>query len=153
MAGCSTRARFDAAARPSSSPAPRWRSPSPACGGEKQFTPDSFVADINEAGAGLELGSMLTTSSQGVDVYAIAFAPAAPDSPTGEDPERELTSSGTLLAMEDEDEARAEFERCSGAPDLTCFRAANTVLRFEQLDPADQARLVTALQELETIDE
>ena len=125
-----------------------------ACGGgEKQFTPDSFVAEVNEAGAGLELGSMLTTSSQGVDVYVVAFAAAAPDSPTGEDPERELTSSGTLLAMENEEVAREEFERCSGAPDLTCFRAANAVLRFEELDPADQARLVTALEEVETIEE
>lgn len=125
-----------------------------ACGGgEKQFTPDSFVTEVNDAGAGLELGSMLTTSSQGVDVYAVAFAAAAPDSPTGENPERELTSSGTLLAMADETAAREEYERCSGAPDLTCFRAANTVLRFEELDPADQARLVTALQEVETIEE
>lgn len=122
------------------------------CGddGERQFTPVSFISEVNAQGAALNLGSVLTTSEAGVDVYTVTFAALAPPS-TGEGRSSATRGSGTLLVLENADAARTEYERCTGAPVLTCFRAANAVLRFEDLEPADQARLVTALEALETV--
>ena len=54
-------------------------------------------------------------------------------------------SSGTLIVAADAGSAGAEFDRCEAAADLTCFRAANVVLRFEEMAAADRARVSGAV--------
>lgn len=123
------------------------------CGGsdERRFAPRELVDELNAQGAALELGDVITRNPDGVEVYSVRFTQAA----TGVTGEGSATSavhgSGTLLALEDVAAATEEYERCLPAPALTCFRAANAVLRFEDLEPADQARLVTALEAIETV--
>lgn len=117
------------------------------CGaGERTFTPEEFVEAINSEGAGIALGSSLTTTETGVDVRTLAFTELSASD--GGD----THGGGTLVAVADVDTAREEFARCSQAPSLICFRAANVVLRFEGLQPADEARLASALEAMETIE-
>jgi len=125
------------------------------CGGsgERQFTPQSFVGEINAEGAAVALGEVLTSNEQGVEIYTITFTEAA----TGVTGEGDIGAaehgSGALLILEDAGAAMEEYDRCQPAPALTCFRAANAVLRFEDLEPADQARLVSALEAIETVED
>lgn len=115
--------------------------------GERRFTAEEFVGAANDKDAGLALGAVVTTSDDGAEVYAIESAPAP-----GDEPNPQLEGSGggrgTLVVAEDAGRAGEEYERCDGAADLTCFRAANVVLRFEAMDPADRARISGALSAL-----
>lgn len=113
------------------------------CGGEKQFTEDGFIDAVNAEGAGLELGEVITTNEQGVDVRSVTFAEGA-TSPTGA--EGGVHGSGTMLVLADAGAATDELERCETAPSLTCFRAANVVLRFEELFPEEQSRVIAAFE-------
>lgn len=125
------------------------------CGGndERQFTPQSFVDEINAEGAAVALGDVLTTSEQGVEIYTVTFTEAAVGV-TGEGRVgADEHGSGALLILEDAGAAMEEYDRCQPAPALTCFRAANAVLRFEDLEPADQARVVSALETIATVEE
>lgn len=126
-----------------------------ACGGseERVFDAQELVTEIDEQGAGVALGPVMTTTPDGAEVYAITFTEqsegvGAPieQTPTG-------AGGGTMLIAADTDAARDEFERCEQTGSLTCFRAANAILRFEQLEGADQARLSTALESIATISE
>jgi hypothetical protein len=115
--------------------------------GEREFTAQEFVDAANGHDAELELGDQLTTTESGEPVLKISSS-----APPGSDPNPQLqagTSSGTMIVAADVDSAGAEFDRCEAAADLTCFRAANVVLRFEEMEGADRARItgaVTALQ-------
>lgn len=123
-----------------------------ACGsGERTFTVKEFVDAINDEGAGVSLGTVIATNPDGVDVYSITLTEATTDvgAPAIEAPDS-LHGSGTLLLVDSADDARDEFSRCEEAPALTCFRAANAVLRFEDMDGADQARIATSLEALQT---
>lgn len=119
---------------------------------ERKFAPQEFVDEANARGAAIRLEDVLTRNEEDVEVYSVRFTEAA----TGVTGEGRIGSAvhgnGTLLALADAAAAEDEYERCLPAPSLTCFRAANVVLRFEDLEPADQARLVSALQALETVD-
>lgn len=116
------------------------------CGGERTFTPQGFIDDMNGHGAALALGDVLTTNPDGIDVWAVSLTNLAP-SATGEGATPEVApTAATLLVFADADAARTEFDRCDGAPSLTCFRAANAVLRVEDIEPSDQARLTTAIE-------
>lgn len=123
-----------------------------ACGSEREFTPQSFVDEMNAEGAALALGPVLTTNPDGVDVHTVTFTDFAP-SATGEgEVPADAHGSATLLVVADADAARGEYERCEQAPALTCFRAANAVLRVEELLASDQARISTALEAMQTTD-
>ena len=124
-----------------------------ACGsGERTFTVEEFVDAINDEGAGVSLGTVIAKNPDGVDVYSITLAEATADvgAPAAETPDS-LHGSGTLLLVDSADAARDEFSRCEEAPALTCFRAANAVLRFEDMDGADQARISTSLEAMQTL--
>lgn len=122
-----------------------------ACGGERTFSAQEFIDEMNDNGAALALGSVLTTNPDGVDIYSISLTElstgvgSAPQAvPEG------LPGSGSMLVLDSADTARSEFARCEQSPELTCFRAANAVLRFQALQAGDQARIVTAIQAIET---
>ena len=123
-----------------------------ACGsGERAFTAEQFVDAINEEGAGVALGPVISTNPDDAAVHSISFTEATADvgSPGAGSSDADR-GSGTLLIVDDAGTARDEFDRCEGAPELTCFRAANAVLRFEEMDGADQARIVTSLEGIQT---
>jgi hypothetical protein len=124
------------------------------CGsGEHQFTPEEFVDTVNAEGAGLALGPAIATRADGVEIHSVTFTEASTGvgSPTIDSPRAEH-GSGNLLIAGDAGAARAEFERCDKAEGLTCFRAANAVLIFKDMDGADQARVVTSLEAIQTDD-
>ena len=50
-----------------------------------------------------------------------------------------------MIVAGDAGSAGDEFDHCEGAADLTCFRAANVVLRFEDMAAADRARVSGAV--------
>jgi hypothetical protein len=122
------------------------------CGSdEHHFTSEEFIEAINAEGAGVALGPAIATTEDGIEVHEVSFTVAttgvgspAIGTPPGEH------GSGSLLVLGDADAARAEFEDCESVEELTCFRAANTVLRFEEMDGADQARIVTSLEAIQT---
>jgi hypothetical protein len=123
--------------------------PLAGCGsGEHEFTPEEFIDTINEHGAGLALGPTVTDDN-GIEVRKVTFTVASTNvgSPTENS---EKASGGTLLVVRDADAAREVFQRCDSVEGLTCFRAANAVLRFERMDGADQARIVTSLEAIQT---
>ena len=114
--------------------------------GEKEFTAESFVDAMNDHGATLALGPVITTNPDGIDVHQVTFTEAAP-SATGEGEEtEEANGDATLLVFDGSGDAEDEFDRCNEAPALTCFRASNAVLRVENLQPSDRARITTAIQ-------
>ena len=114
--------------------------------GEKQFTPESFLEAMNDHGATLELGPVLTTNPDGIEVHEVTLTKIAP-SATGEGADTEgENGAASLLVFDGSGDAEDEFDRCNTAPALTCFRAANAVLRVEDLQPSDRARITTAVQ-------
>jgi hypothetical protein len=122
-----------------------------ACGGERTFTAPEFVDEMNDNGAALALGPVLTTNPDGVDIYSISLTEISTG--VGSPPKpvpAGAPGSGSMLILDDAEGARAEFARCEQSPELTCFRAANAVLRFQALQGGDQARIVTAIQAIET---
>lgn len=121
-----------------------------ACGGERQFSSEEFVAEINDAGAALALGPVLTENEDGLPVHSVNFTEAAPTPSGSGDEPADIHGAATMIAYEDADSAREEFTRCETAPILTCFRVANVVLRFEGLAPEDRARLVVAVEALQS---
>ncbi len=124
------------------------------CGsGEHEFTPEEFVDAINAEGAGVGLGPEITTTPRGIQVHEVTLTGAVTDvGGPATDTSRGDNGTGSLLIAGDADAARDEFERCDEVEELTCFRAANAVLRFEEMDGADQARIVTSLEAIQTED-
>jgi hypothetical protein len=113
--------------------------------GEEHFSASGFIDAANEQGAELDLGERLATNPAGEEVYPIATA-----SPAGE-PNPQLEgggSKGTMIVADDAGSAGDEFDRCDRSADLTCYRAANVVLRFEAMDAADRARISGAVSAL-----
>lgn len=115
--------------------------------GERTFGEEEFIEEANNVGAGLTLGLILSENEQGVPVRAIELIPAGASRPLqpGED-----AGGGTMLVLEGSEEAREEFERCEQAVTLTCYRAANVVLRFDEIDPAQRQRVSAAVAALES---
>ncbi|MEZ5154843.1 MAG: hypothetical protein R2718_01905 [Solirubrobacterales bacterium] len=114
------------------------------CGGEREFGAAEFVDAANGKGAALALGGQVTTTASGEPVYAVR-------SESGSDPNPQLEEGhggGTMIVAADAGVAADEFERCESAADLTCFRAANIVLRFEEMAAADRARISGAVSAL-----
>jgi hypothetical protein len=113
------------------------------CGGERVFTADEFVEAVNAEGAEISLGDVITTNQEGIEVRAITLG-RTDVSPTGA--AGEPGASGAMLVLADDGAAREELSRCESAPAFTCFRAANVVLRFEDIFPEEQVRLSEAFQ-------
>jgi hypothetical protein len=61
--------------------------------------------------------------------------------------------SGVVLILDGTDAARQEYARCESAISFICFRAANAVLRFSSITPAEQRRITAAVAALETTGE
>lgn len=118
------------------------------CGGEKVFTPEEFVEAANAQGAGVVLGPMLTTSQDGAEIFTVTLIESATGSPSSST--EDFSGNGTLLALDDAEAASAEVQRCATTASLVCFRAANAVLRFEGLPPAEQDRLTRSIEALAT---
>jgi hypothetical protein len=116
------------------------------CGGEREFDAGELIDAANAEGAELALGEQITTTPAGEPVYSIRFA-----APAGGDPNPQLQSgrsSGTMIVAGDAGSAGEEYDHCESSADLTCFRAANVVLRFEAMAAADRARVSGALSAL-----
>jgi hypothetical protein len=114
---------------------------------ERTMTAREFVAEMNRNGAALKLGPVLTENADGVPINEVEITRTAP-TPTGEGSEPEASGHATLIVLGDAEEATGEYDRCQGAPSLSCYRAANVVLRVEDLQPTDRALLTSAISAL-----
>ena len=112
------------------------------CGEEEPvLSAGEAISELNERGAGLELGAPLDSS--GLEVHAVEFTSGAGDDVHGH------AAGGSLVVATDVDAAREEHARCERALTLLCYRAANIVLRFEgRLAPDQSRRLTSALEAL-----
>jgi hypothetical protein len=121
------------------------------CGGadERQLSAREFIGEMNDNGAALKLGPVVTQNEDGVDVNEVTILRTAP-TPTGEGSKPRPSGSATLLVLPDAEAAMDEYDRCQGAPSLSCYRAANVVLRIEDLQPTDRALLTSAISNLAT---
>jgi hypothetical protein len=117
------------------------------CGGdqERYFTAQDFVDQMNQNGASLRLGRVLSEGGESGDVNAVKIQGTAP-SATGEGAKPKPSGAATVLVLGDAEAASDEYEQCSDSPGLTCFRAANVLLRVEHIQPTDQAELTTAIE-------
>ena len=116
------------------------------CGGEREFDAGGFIDAANDEGAELALGEQITTTPADEPVFEITSRPEP-----GSDPNPQLEGEhggGTLVVANDASAAGDEFDHCEQAADLTCFRAANVVLRFEEMTGADRARISGAVSAL-----
>lgn len=119
--------------------------PVAGCGsGERDFDAAGVVEELNQAGAGLELGEALP-STDDVEVTTLGFTEAG----AGEIGHEH--GAGAVVILDDAEAARAEFARCESAISFICFRAANAVLRFSEISAAEQERIATALRSLENV--
>jgi hypothetical protein len=116
-----------------------------SCGGERSFTAEEFVDEINAEGAALELGDVITENQDGLEILEVSFSEPAV-TPTGG--QAETSAHGAMLVLGDAEEAVDEVVRCESAPASTCFRAANVVVRFEEILPEEQARVTQAFEAL-----
>lgn len=114
-----------------------------SCGGERHFDADEIVEEMNARGTELAVGEQLPSTEADVEVRVLAVSGEEP-SPSHEE------AAGTVVILDDADAARAEFERCQAAISFVCFRAANVVLRFTNLDGAQLERITAALRAIET---
>lgn len=110
------------------------------CGGERTFEPEEFVEAANEQGAGMELGEPLSSSGSGYEVIAVELASSA----------TQVHGGGSLVVADDVEEGEAQFARCERAASLTCYRAANVVLRLEEVAPEQAEQLEGAFTALES---
>lgn len=101
-----------------------------ACGSERKFDAVSITAELNDAGAGVELGETLPASADGVEIHELNLDHAKEPG--------HVHGTGALLVLDDAEAAEEEFARCESAVDFTCFRAANIVIRFIGMSPVDQ---------------
>jgi hypothetical protein len=111
-----------------------------ACGAERTFEPAEFVEAANEQGAGMELGEPLASAEGGNEVFAVELASSA----------TQVHGGGSLLVADGVEEGEAEFARCESAASLICYRAANVVVRLEEVGPEQGAQLEEALKALES---
>lgn len=141
------------------------------CNGEKSYDAEEFVAELNSNDPVIALGEPLTTSDADQELYAVEVIEAegeaehAADEEEGDEAEQAGDeaegegeaehaadedggtdehahgSGGSLIVAPDEEEAFAEYERCETALSLLCYRAANVVLRIEELAPDDRRRM------------
>ncbi len=109
-----------------------------ACGGERTFEAEEFVEEANQLGAGLELGERLSSTEGGGEVVAVELASSA----------TQVHGGGSLVIVDDVEAAQAEFTRCESAAILTCYRAANVVLRLEEIAPEQRSQLDEAFTDL-----
>lgn len=113
------------------------------CGSdEREFDAETVVAELNDAGAELALGAPLVSADEDVEVRVVELG----------DPDDPLATGGTgsLVIVDDSEAGRAEFVRCDSSVSLICFRAANAVLRFEQITPEEQQRVAAAITALQS---
>jgi hypothetical protein len=115
------------------------------CGGERTFSAEEFVDEINAEGAALELGGVIAENEDGLEILEVRFSGPA-QAPTGG--VAESGASGAMVVLPDAGEAVDEVSRCESAPAFTCFRAANVVVRFEEIFPEEQARLTQAFESI-----
>lgn len=110
------------------------------CGSGPTFTAEELIAAVNEHGAALELGEPLASDAAGVEVHTLSLTDAA-GTPA------DVHAGGSLLIVDDDDSALAEYHRCEQAASLICFRAANAVLIFDDTVPrADLDRVQGAVR-------
>jgi hypothetical protein len=112
--------------------------------GEREFTAAELVDAVNEHGAQLVLGEQVTTNDAGEPVYTVRSTATGNPNPQLEGG----GGQGALVVADDAGSAADEFDRCETTADLTCFRAANVVLRFSALDAPDRARISGAVSAL-----
>lgn len=115
------------------------------CSNDREFDPEALVAELNAAGAGLELGEPLESTEEETEVRVLQLASAEGDVPR---PGSDDHGSGAVVTLGSSVEAEAEFLRCEQAPSFVCFRVANAVLRFAEISPPEQARIANAVQAL-----
>lgn len=111
-----------------------------ACGGDRTFEAQEFIDEANAQGAGLELGEELSSSGTDTEVFSVALASSA----------TQVSGGGSLAVAEDAEGGEAEFARCESAATLVCYRAANVVLRLEEVSPEQRAQLDEAFTKLES---
>jgi hypothetical protein len=111
-----------------------------ACGGERTFEAEEFVDEANEHGAGMELGEPLSAVHTETEVFSVELASSA----------TQVHGGGSLVVADDLEDGQAEYERCEGAASLTCYRAANVVLRLEDVSPEQRAQIDGAFAALES---
>lgn len=119
------------------------------CGGDRELSAEELVAEYNAnalANSSLELGEeLLSTAAAPGEVFALTLE--LPD-PLAAEPSEDAAhlGSGSLVVLDDEAEGLIEFNRCERSASLICYRAANVVLRFEDLDPSGQSAVARTLQ-------
>ena len=109
-----------------------------ACGEDRTFEAQEFVEEANAQGAGMELGEPLTSADAGSEVFAVELASSA----------TQVHGGGSLIVVDDVEAAQAEFTRCESAASLTCYRAANVVVRLEEVSPEQRSQLDEAFNAL-----
>jgi hypothetical protein len=121
------------------------------CGGanERQLSAREFIAEMNRNGAALKLGPALPEGEDGAEVSRVTISQTAP-TPTGEGSKPRPSGSATIVVLSDAEAAMDEYDSCQGEPSLSYYRAANVVLRIEDLQPTDRALLTSAISGLAT---
>lgn len=100
-----------------------------------------MVAEFNAnalSNASLTLGQeLIATAAAPGEVFALDLEVPGDFGTSG---------GGSLVVLDDAEEALIEFNRCESSATLVCYRAANIVLRFEELDPNGQSAVARTLQ-------
>ncbi len=118
------------------------------CGSsEREFDAETVISELNEAGAGLALGAALPAGTEGTKVTVISFDGDSKPSDDGHG------GSGAVVILDDADIAQTEFRRCEAAVTFICFRAANAVLRFDDISAPEREQVTAALRRLEGLEE
>jgi hypothetical protein len=120
------------------------------CGGASNLTATDFINGVNEEGVEIKLGEELSRTG-GRELYAVQLVqlPGHPEpAPGTEEHEHEQPGSGTLYIFDDSGAAEQQMDACRGSAGLTCYRAQNMVVLFEEVGLEEQ-RLAVAMNRLD----
>ena len=100
------------------------------CGGDRTFTAEEFVDEINAQGVELELGEELLSEGEDKELYAVEL-PQAAELPEDERESGRDHTGGSISVYDDTSAADEEIETCNAAADLGCYQAGNVVVVLE----------------------
>lgn len=111
------------------------------CGGDRELSAEEMVVEFNtnsRSDASLTLGEgLIATEAAAGEVFVLELTVPG---------EFSTEAQGSLVVLDNSDEALVEFNRCESSVSFVCYRASNIVLRFEDLDPTGQSVVARTLQ-------
>jgi hypothetical protein len=117
-----------------------------ACGDDETFNAEEFVAEMEDNGVAMSLGTELFSDDESRKVFEVELEPL-PGAPTPKEGALEHPH-GSMTVHDEVSGADDQFANCEATADLLCYQAANVVVVLEG-GGLEADRLGAAMKKLE----